>query len=385
MLYSGLPLKLNTDNPLYRGTFDSQVITVDEEEKKAVIAMPLQNGKLILLPVGSILKVRPAGSTEEIGFQAEILERTFQPRRTLTITLPHAISRSGRRKQEEPGPETGHARVIAVTSGKGGVGKTTLSINLSLALQGMGYRVCLIDVDLGTANVEFLLNLKAHYNIAHLLNGEKTMEEILLKGPEDLLILPGASGLEKLANLNQWQFTRLVNSFNKLDKISDVVVLDTGAGIAANVTNFLIAADEIVLVTTPDPHAILDAYALIKTASRMRDGLNFKLIINRVERSGDEARVKLNLLNACQTHLNRPLGYLGAIPESKTVSRSIREMQPFILRYPESNAASGLLSIANRLVGISRLEDKSADDKRTSEKGLKRFIGELQKLFNTGS
>ncbi|MDZ4132545.1 MAG: AAA family ATPase [Dethiobacteria bacterium] len=377
MLYPGLPLKLTTNNPLYRGTLDSKVITV--EDKKLVISTPLQNGRLTLLPVGEILQVRPAGSTEQIGFQAEILARTFQPERTLTVTSPHTISRSGRSSAASSTDKAPSARVIAVTSGKGGVGKTTMSINLSLTLARIGHRVCLIDVDLGTANVEFLLNLKAPYNIAHLLAGEREMSEILIEGPEGLLILPGSSGLEKLANLSEWQFTRLVNSFNILDQKCDIVVLDTGAGISANVTNFLMAADEILLITTPDPHAVLDAYALIKTISRLRDKLKIRLVVNRVEKPGDEARVKLNLLNTCQAHLNQPLEYLGPIPESKAVSRSIREMTPFILHYPESEAAAALLKIAYRLGGTAEPE---ADTAAEEQRGLRRFIGELQKLFS---
>ncbi len=377
MLNPGLPLKLTTDNPLYRGTLDSQVLEVDDHQ--LVISAPMQNGRLTLLPVGTILQVRPAGSPEDMGFQSEILSRTFQPRRTLTITLPHAISRSGRPEsapasEEQPAP----ARVIAVTSGKGGAGKTTVSINLSLSLQRLGYRVCLIDVDLGTANVEFLLNLNAPYHIAHLLSGEKKLQEILVEGPEGLLILPGASGLEKLANLNQWQFTRLVNSFNELDRLCDLVVLDTGAGISANVTNFLMAADEIILITTPDPHAILDAYALVKTISRMKENPKIKLVLNRVEKPADEARIKLNLLNAAKTYLNQPLEYLGAVPESRAVIQSVREMHPFVLAYPDSTAALSLNTIGKRLSG----DKKDTAEKSQDRKGLKRFIGELQKLFS---
>ena len=376
MLHPGLPLKLTTENPLYRGTLDSNVISVDDET--AVISSPLQDGKLTLLPVGTILQVRPAGSTEEIGFQAEILSRTFQPQRTLTITMPHTISRSGRTTNGRPAA----TRVIAITSGKGGVGKTTVSINLGLLLCRMGYRVCLIDVDLGTANVEFLLKLNAPYNISHLLSGEKDMDDILVEGPEGLLILPGASGLENLANLSEWQYTRLVNSFNKLEQICDVVILDTGAGIASNVTNFLMAADDILLVTTPDPHAVLDAYALIKTISRHRGRMNVKLLINRITKPGDEARVKLNLMNACRTYLDQPIEFLGSLPDSQTVARSIREMTPFILYYPDCSAAAALQGIAHRLSGTTApTPETETAEGEGEEKGLRRFIGELQKLF----
>lgn len=391
MLDPGLPLKLTTNNPLYRGIYDSRVISA--ENNQLIISAPLQNGKLTLLPVGTILKVRPAGSTGEHGFQAEILSRTFQPERTITITMPHSISRSGRTTSN-----TQAARVIAITSGKGGVGKTTVSINLCLALQQLGYRVCLIDVDLGTANVEFLLNLNAPYNIGHLLNGELSLKEILVEGPEGLSILPGASGLEKLANLNEWQFTRLVNSFNIIDKNYDLVILDTGAGISTNVTNFLMAADEILLVTNPDPHAVLDAYALIKTVSRLREKLNIKLVVNRIGKPGDEARVKLNLLNTCRSYLDQPIEFLGSIPESKTVAASIREMMPFIIHHRDSAAAASLYNIAQRLSGTALKTGSAGPVENESEtaqtiepetgtgpedrRGLRRFIGELHKLFS---
>jgi len=343
------------------------------EEKKLVISSPTKDGSLTLLPVGTILKIYPSGSSTDYAFQAEIIERSFQPERTLTITLPHAISRGGR--SEAAGSRT---KVIAISSGKGGVGKTTVSINLSLALQLLGIRVCLIDVDLGTANVEFLLNLSAPYHIGHLISGDKGLPEVLIETTANLLILPGASGLENIANLNDWQFTRLVNSFNQLDRLCDLVILDTGAGISANVTNFLMAADEVLLVTTPDPHAVLDAYALIKAVTRFKEKLIIKLLINRVESVADETRVKLNLLNTCETHLKQPLQYLGTLPESKLIGSSVREMSPFILSSPQSNEALALNSIARRLSG-TRIDEESSTEKE--EKGLKRFLGELQKLF----
>ena len=311
-------------------------------------------------------------------------------------TSAPASGQAGPSRQASPGKtehpyagEPGHiqrnlskpgSRVIAVTSGKGGVGKTTISINMSLALARLGNKVCLIDVDLGTANVDFLLNLKAEYNIAHLITGDREMEEILVEGPEGLLVLPGSSGLEQLANLSEWQFSRLVNSFNQLDQLCDIVVLDTGAGISANVTNFLLAADEVILVTTPDPHALLDAYALIKTIHSMRGRFAVRLIVNRVEKQGDEARVKLNLLNTCQAHLHQPIEYLGLLPESRIISNSVRTLRPFVLEYPETERANAaLMRIAHRIEGSPPPEIAQG------ESGLSRFISQLQKLFGAGT
>ena len=196
--------------------------------------------------------MRSGNSSNEPSFQAEVLAREFKPEPLLTITLPDTVSRGGRN-----GPGSGATRVIAITSGKGGVGKTTLAINLAIALSRLRLRVCLIDVDLGTANVDFLLRLNAPYNLSHLIRGEKELKEIIVEGPEGLRIIPGSSGLVDLANLSEWQYSRLIHAFNRLDRECDLLILDTGAGIAANVTNFLVAADTVLVVTTPDPHAML--------------------------------------------------------------------------------------------------------------------------------
>ncbi|MEW5785268.1 MAG: AAA family ATPase [Bacillota bacterium] len=364
----GQPLQMVSGNPLYRGLLESRVIAVNEHS--LVITMPTQNGKTVFLPVGTVVEVHSGETDSGAAFQAEVLIRSLQPEPNLTITLPHAVSRGGRSE-----PVSGAAKVIAITSGKGGVGKTTLAINLGIALSRLRRRVCLIDVDLGTANVDFLLRLNAPYNISHLLTGEKNLAEISMEGPAKLRVIPGASGLADLANLSEWQFTRLIHAFNQLERESDIVLLDTGAGIAANVTHFLVAADEVLVVTTPDPHAVLDAYALIKTLCRLKEKPNLKLIVNRADSYEEESRVKRNILKACSSFLQQPLEYLGWVPESAHVAKSVREIMPFIIEYPKSEAAGCVVNIARKLAEQRPLPEQH------QQSGLRRFIDELQNLF----
>jgi flagellar biosynthesis protein FlhG len=352
------------NNPLYRGTMESRVVAVNRTSM--IVTMPSRDGKPVFLPVGTIVRVQRGDAALEPPFQAEVLAREFKPVALLTITLPQAISRGGR---SEPGGRG--TRVIAVTSGKGGVGKTTLAINLAIALSRLQLRICLIDVDLGTANVDFLLRLNASYNLSHLLKGEKELKDIIVEGPEGLRIIPGAVGLADLANLSDWQYTRLIHAFNQLEQECDLLILDTGAGIAANVTNFLVAADTVLVVTTPDPHAILDAYALIKTLCSLKQNPNIKLIINRVESYEEENQVKRNLLNSCRSFLQQPIEYLGWVTESAHVTRSIRDITPFVISYPRSEAALCVAAIARKLAAVK------PEAEREKEKGLRRFIDDL--------
>lgn len=367
MFSPGQPLQLLTDNKLYQGFYRSRILQVHEHS--LVIAMPEQKKKTFFLPAGTMLTMYIDGSQH---YQAEVLSRSFHPQPTLHITLPHPVAGSVKDQ-----PEPGTARVIAITSGKGGVGKTTMAINLSVALSRMQYRVCLIDADLGTANVDFLLNLDALYDISHLASGEKTLEEIMVYGPENLRIIPGCSSLDNPANMLEQQFARLVNAFKRLDQETDLIILDTGTGLSANVTNFLAAADEILLVTTPDPHAVLDAYALIKTLCKVKQKPVLKLVINRVENDMEEKRVKYNLVNACRSFLGLSVEYLGRISESRQIMRSIREMTPVIIDFPKTEAAAEISNIASRLAG------NRPGSKSKQQSGLRLFLNELQNLFAT--
>lgn len=244
----------------------------------------------------------------------------------------------------------GRARVIAVTSGKGGVGKTSISVNLGIALAARGNRVVLLDADLGLANVEVLLGLNSLYNLQHVIDGERTLTQILVKGPGGIGVVPGSSGLAKLADLSEPARQNILNGLNDLQNRSDFILIDTMAGIGQNTVSFVVAADEVLLVTTPEPSAIVDAYAMIKTLYSRRDDALVRLLVNMVLNQKQAAAVSAKLAKVTQQYLGRNLSYLGFLPRDPHVSQAVMQSQPFSLRYPHSPATKCIQDLAARLI-----------------------------------
>lgn len=242
------------------------------------------------------------------------------------------------------------SRVIAVTSGKGGVGKSNTSVNLSIALAAAGHRVVLLDADLGLANVEVLLGLNSLYNLQHVIDGDKKMSQILVKGPGGIEVVPGSSGLAKLADLDAAARQRVLDGLEELDGLADYIIIDTMAGIGQNAVSFVAAADEVLLITTPEPSSIIDAYAMIKTIHALRPDAVFRLVVNMVlnEQQAQAVAKKLSLVS--QQYLGRQLPYIGHIPRDAHVSRSVMQTYPFSLRYPNAPATKCLQEIARRVV-----------------------------------
>jgi flagellar biosynthesis protein FlhG len=242
-------------------------------------------------------------------------------------------------------------RTLAVTSGKGGVGKTTLSANLAIALQQAGLRVVLVDVDLGLANVDVVLDLRPRFTLQHVLEGERTLPEIVVEGPAGLRVVPASSGIEELANLTPWQQERLWSGFAELDRDTDLVVIDTAAGIAPNVLSVLAAAEEVLVVTAPDPAAITDAYALIKVLSRHNPGAAVHLVVNR-GKSRQEAYAALGrIVEVARRFLGVEVAPLGFVLEDPAAQLAARQRRPFVAAYPSCPAARCVASLAARLRG----------------------------------
>ncbi len=241
------------------------------------------------------------------------------------------------------------ARIIAVTSGKGGVGKTNISANLAVALAKLGERVVIVDADLGTADVDHLLGLHPPFHLGHVLTGEKRLSEVVLEGPLGVRIVPGGSGLWELANLGADQRERAVGALAELEVGSDYILIDTGAGVSDNVTRFVTGADEAIVVTTPEPTALADAYALIKVASRQRRDICFHLVVNlaRNAAAGDEAARTVSAV--AERFLGVRLNHLGNLPADPVVSRAVHRQTLVLLAYPTAPVASALTLIAGRL------------------------------------
>jgi flagellar biosynthesis protein FlhG len=245
-------------------------------------------------------------------------------------------------------PPTG--RVFAVTSGKGGVGKTSASINLAIALAARGMRVVVLDADLGLANVEVLMGLNSFFNLQHVIDGEKTMMEILVKGPGGIGIVPGTSGLAKLADLGPAARQNVLNGLRDLQEQNDFVIIDTMAGIGQNAVRFAAAADEVLIVTTPEPSAIVDAYATIKTIYAIRESAVFRLIVNMVANEQQGVAVAQNLARVSEKYLGLKLPALGNIPRDPHVSQGVMQTQPFTLAFPHAPATIAMHDIADRII-----------------------------------
>ena len=258
--------------------------------------------------------------------------------------------------------QTPTSRVIAVTSGKGGVGKTSISVNLALQLQQHGKRVVVLDADFGLANVEVMLGIRPKYNLADLIFDNKSIEEIITEGPLGIGFISGGSGVQDLVNLDKERLKILIAQLVKLDNMYDAVIIDTGAGISDSVVEFVLSSPEILLVITPEPTSITDAYSLLKALNRKkefnRENKSIKVITNRVEsvREGKEIYEKIRIVAA--KFLNIRLEYLGYVPMDKRVISAVIEQKPISLSDPSSEPAVQFRNICNRLLHISEKKEK---------------------------
>ncbi len=243
----------------------------------------------------------------------------------------------------------GPVRTIAVTGGKGGVGKTNLSVNLSMALADMGKRTLLLDADLGLANVDVLLGLTPRYTLADLVAGRCTLEESIIDMPNGLMVVPAASGRRHMAELAPGQHVGLINVFSELERDLDVMVIDTAAGITDSVLTFCQAAQDAVVVVCDEPASITDAYALIKVLSRERGVDRVQIVANMV-RDPNEGRLLYDKLGrVCEKFLGDvSLNYLGCVPQDDWLRLSVQRQQPVVKAYPASPSAQAIAEIARR-------------------------------------
>ena len=261
-----------------------------------------------------------------------------------------------------------NTRVISITSGKGGVGKTNIATNLAYALAQAGRKVLVFDADLGLANIDILLGITPEYTIEHVIKGKKRLSDVIVHTTEGIHILPSSSGVEELTNLSLFQKKRLIDEFSLLNEIYDFLIIDTPAGISSNVIYFNLAASEIINVVEPDPTSFTDAYALMKVLS-IRYGVDeFKIIVNCVdsERQAKDLFGKMNLV--CKKFLEIRLEYLGHIFKDEKLIDAVRRQRPIIELYPYSKSSRCLHQICNTLCNIRSEKDESS---------FKRFLNRL--------
>jgi len=240
-------------------------------------------------------------------------------------------------------------RVIAVTSGKGGVGKTNVSVNLSAALSSMGDRVLLMDADLGLANVDILLGLSHEFDLQHVINGEKTLDEVIVPGPAGFSVVPASSGVEHMAELNTIQQASLISAFSELSLPIDTLIVDTAAGIAGSVVSFAKACQEVIVVVCDEPTSLTDAYALIKVMSTRHGVTKFQMLANMVKDEAHGLMLYDKLLTTCDRFLNVGLGYLGAVPFDEQLRSAVKSQRPVVEAYPRSRSAKAMGRIAEKV------------------------------------
>ncbi len=263
------------------------------------------------------------------------------------------------RNQERP---QSAARVITVTSGKGGVGKTSIAVNLAIQLQRMGKRVIILDADFGLANIEVMLGIRPQYNLADLMFRGKALSEIITKGPENIGFISGGSGIQELARMTKEQVMYLTQKLVELDSMADVIIVDTGAGIADNVLEFVTASSEVILVATPEPTSITDAYALLKALNRRagfsREHTSIKMISNRVRSEAEGISLYEKMSVVVDKFLNIQPEFLGIIPQDDMISKAVMVQKPITMAYPNSPAAKAMQTIVAKLCEGSKQESK---------------------------
>ncbi|CAA7602951.1 CobQ/CobB/MinD/ParA nucleotide binding domain protein [Acididesulfobacillus acetoxydans] len=265
-------------------------------------------------------------------------------------------------------------RVISVTSGKGGVGKTAFSVNLALALTDYGYRVLILDGDLGMANVDVACGITPVYTMSHLLAGERTIEEIVAAGPKGIGILPGGSGVPDLADLERTRLVHSLANLGRLDKMGDILIIDTGAGLNRTVLNFLRASDDVILLTTPEPTALTDAYALFKALCQGRESVPVNVVVNRVADEGEAMETFGRLAAAVERFLHGSLTLLGWVYEDPLVKRAVMEQVPLALTYPASSAYRCIEWIAGKVSGLYLQPPRSSQ-------GMRGFLNRILRVF----
>ncbi len=241
-------------------------------------------------------------------------------------------------------------RVICISSGKGGVGKSNFTVNLALALQSQNKKVVIIDADLGLANVEILLNIMPKYSLLDIIEQNKHITQIIEKGPLDIGVISGGSGIQAMSELSLYNVNRLLHSIQNLSEIADYILIDTGAGISESVTSFIEASNELIVITTCEPPAIADAYALIKVIAGKDRSKKISLVVNRAQDLNESQSVYLKLRAVSKKFLNLDINYIGEIIEDDHVSKSVKQQVPFFLKYPKSKAAICIKNISYKIM-----------------------------------
>jgi flagellar biosynthesis protein FlhG len=253
--------------------------------------------------------------------------------------------------------ENSRAAVLAVASGKGGVGKTNISLNLAICLADAGLRTVLIDADLGLGNLDVMMNLNSRYNLSHVIDGRKSLEQITHIGPAGVEVICGGSGLENMANLTPFQQHRLISQFSSLQTRSDIILIDNGAGISQNVIGFCMAADHTLVVTTPEPTAITDAYAVIKILAGKKYPGRISLLVNMASSIEEGKKIGRQIAQVAARFLATPIYEAGILCRDESLQAAVCMQKPAVLAFPRSPFSKGIRTISHRLTNTLPMQN----------------------------
>ncbi len=264
------------------------------------------------------------------------------------------------------------SRVISVTSGKGGVGKTSLTVNLAIALANQGKRVVIFDADFGFANIDVLLGAKSKFDVSHVLRGEKSISDIMALGHGGIRFISGGAGLAELINLDNARLEQLLSELLELDVSADYIIFDTGAGVNDKILSVISASEEVILVCTPEPTSIMDAFVMAKTILMRNRNPLIKLVVNRADSYSEAISTRDNFCKVVQKHLGVEVISLGYIMQDINVVNAVKQQIPLLLGFPETIASKNIVQIAKK---YSSTDTKTAPQE---QRGIIKFIEKLK-------
>ncbi|ENK1242657.1 MinD/ParA family protein [Clostridium sporogenes] len=264
-------------------------------------------------------------------------------------------------------------KIITVTSGKGGVGKSNFVVNLAITLQKMGKKVLILDADIGMGNDDVLMGVMPKYSIYDIIFNNKTIEQVLIKGPFGVKLLPAGTAITNLEGITEEQIEGFIKNLSTLEEL-DYIIMDTGAGVNRSVLGFISCSEELIILTTPEPTAITDAYSLLKAVSHFNIKQNAKLVINKTIDDQDGKITYNKFKNAVNKFLHIDLEYLGCIQEDRKAIQAVRRQIPFVIVYPNCNASKDIISIAKNILGNSKIYNDNVS--------VERFFKKLFSIFS---
>jgi len=266
-------------------------------------------------------------------------------------------------------------RLVTVTSGKGGVGKSNFSLNFALGLIERGQKVIVLDVDLGLANLDVLMGITPKKHLLHLLEPGQSVWDIIEQGPNGLEFIAGGSGFTQILQFDEGKLEQFFRRLEELQGYADTIFLDTGAGISKESMRFMLSSDEVIVVTTPEPTAITDAYAVIKMVHSQNPTATIRLVINRATSRAEGRYTAEKLAMVAKQFLNMEISTLGFVPDDVHVSKAVKQQRPFLLTYPQSHAARGIRELVDAYLGSAATPEPSEHG------GLRGFLTKLKQYI----